>query len=80
MQTNQRKKTNQIVDFVFAIDETALFDSVAFPPKNRRFYFIEEIAKVENVKSAFENLGIVSDGDGCKVYYYTEQDLIEMGD
>lgn len=53
---------------------------MAFPPKNGRFYSIEEIAKVENVKSAFENLGIVSDGDGCKVYYYTEQDLIEMGE
>ena len=58
---------------------TDLFDSVDFPPKNGRFYSTEELEKVENVKATFENLGIVSDGDGCKVYYYTEQDLIKMG-
>ena len=74
------KKQKKIAELVFAFDETALFDSVAFPPKNGKFYSIEEIAKVENVKAAFENLGIVSDGDGCKVYYYTEQDLAEMGE
>ena len=74
------KKQKKIAELVLAFDETDLFGSVAFPPKNGRFYSIEEIAKVENVKAAFENLGIVSDGDGCKVYYYTKQDLIAMGE
>ena len=61
------EKQKKIAELVFAFDETALFGSVAFPPKNGRFYSTGELEKVENVKTAFENLGIVSDGDGCKV-------------
>ncbi len=40
---------------------------------------VEEIGKIENLKTTFENLGIMSN-DGCKTYSYTQQDLDNMGE